>query len=78
MTGIAASVNKLCEKTIERVLKSGDFKGKLGETLVLRDIVGVTSKKILLVGLGQESNLDGKVFARAVCAAIRLLLILQQ
>ena len=50
MTGIAASINKLCEKAIERVLKSGDFKGKLGETLVLRDIVGVTSKKILLVG----------------------------
>ena len=71
MTSIAASVNKLCEKTIERVLKSGDFKGKLGETLVLRDIVGVASKKILLVGLGQESNLDGKAFASAVCAAIR-------
>ena len=34
MTGIAASLNKLCEKTIERVLKSGDFNGKLGETLV--------------------------------------------
>ena len=51
-------------------MKSGDFKGKLGETLVLRDIVGVTSKKILLVGLGQEPNLDGKAFARAVCAAI--------
>ena len=71
MTGIAASMNKLCGKAIERVLKSGDFKGKLGETLVLRDIVGVTSKKILLVGLGQESNLDGKAFARAVCAAVR-------
>ena len=44
MTGIAASVNKLCEKIIERVLKSGDFKGKLGETLVLREVVGITSK----------------------------------
>ena len=71
MTGIAASVNKLSGKTIERVLKSGDFNGKLGETLVLRDIVGVTSKKILLVGLGQESKLDGKAFARAICSAIR-------
>ena len=71
MTGIAACIDKLCGKIIERVLKSGDFKGKLGETLVLRDIVGVASKKILLVGLGQESNLDGKAFARAICAAIR-------
>lgn len=71
MTSIAASLNKLCEKTIERVLKSGDFNGKLGETLVLRDVVGVTSKKILLVGLGQESKLDGKVFASAICAATR-------
>ena len=34
MTSIAASTNKLCGKAIERVLKSGDFKGKLGETLV--------------------------------------------
>ena len=71
MTGIAACIDKLCGKIIERVLKSGDFKGKLGETLVLRDIVGVASKKILLVGLGQESNLDGKAFARAICAATR-------
>ena len=71
MTGVASSVNKLCGKTIERVLKSGEFKGKLGETLVLRDIVGVTSKKILLVGLGQESDMDGKAFARAICAAIK-------
>ena len=39
--------------------------------MVLRDIVGVASKKILLVGLGQESNLDGKAFARAICAAVR-------
>ena len=50
MTSIAASVNKLCEKTIERVLKSGDFKGKLGETLVLRDIVGVTQKRFCWSG----------------------------
>ena len=71
MTDIATSVNKLCEKIIEQVLKSGDFNGKLGETLVLRNIVGVTSKKILLVGLGQEPNLDGKAFARAVCAAVK-------
>jgi len=72
MTNVATSVNNFSQKAIERVLKSGDFTGKLGETLLLREVVGVKAKKILLVGLGEESSLDGKAFARAVCAAVSI------
>lgn len=48
--------DKLTNNTITNLIKSGDFSGKLGETLVLYNVANVTAKKVLLVGVGDKKS----------------------
>lgn len=50
LTPEAESLN--CQGAISAVLKSGELTGKVGSTLVLRNLAGVTAERIVLVGLG--------------------------
>ncbi len=55
---------------ITAALKSGDISGKPGSTLLLRKVTGVTAERVLLIGLGQEAEITGKVISvAALCIA---------
>ena len=58
---------------IANVLKSGDITGKPGSTLLLRNLTGVAAERVLLVGLGEDSDIAEKSFSSASQATIKAL-----
>jgi leucyl aminopeptidase len=52
------------------VIGAGDFRGKRGETLLLYGSAGLPARRVLLVGLGAEAELDLQALREAAGAAI--------
>ena len=69
----ANSLNKLTSGQIEKILHRGDIAGKVGQTLILHDVKGVNTPRLMLVGLGKKDALDGEKFNQAIIAAARKL-----
>ena len=64
-------IDKVSAGAIARLLKAGDFDAKAGSTLLLRDLQGVPSSRILLVGCGPKEAFTEKVYAEVVRAATK-------
>jgi len=62
------SVDKACKGYLREVLKNGDMEGKTGQTLMLPAVPGVTAQRILLVGIGKDSEMNEGVYIRVVNA----------
>jgi leucyl aminopeptidase len=58
---------------LDRIIRRGDMVGKLGSTLLLHDVAGIPSERVLLVGLGNEADLTEQAFRRTLAAAFRVL-----
>lgn len=58
---------------IANIVKSGDMNGKLATTLMLHNVPGTMSERILLVGLGKASEFTAKQYCQAVRASIKAL-----
>lgn len=69
----AQAFDQLSSGYITMLLKRGDFDGKLDKTLMLHDVPGVSSERVLLVGLGKADDFTEKKFAKAVRASIKAL-----
>ena len=68
----AAGLDK--QGAIAAALKSADISGKIGSSLLLRNIAEIAAERVLLVGLGEENQLiSEKSFQQAVQAAARSL-----
>ncbi|HEX5952428.1 MAG TPA: leucyl aminopeptidase [Rhodanobacteraceae bacterium] len=61
----ATAIDAASGGALTRLLESGDFTGKAGATLVLHEVAGVKSPRVLLVGLGRKDEIGPRVFARA-------------
>jgi leucyl aminopeptidase len=59
---------------LARLVKNGDVRGKLGETLLLSDLKNAPCQRIVLVGLGTRDALTRKNYRRALTAATVLIL----
>lgn len=70
-------IDNASKNAISKLLKSGDFSGKLGDTSLLYSPSGVTAQRILLVGVGERKKLDGRNCVKAISAAARALCRLQ-
>lgn len=69
LTPSAQSVDLASSGTITRILERGDLQVKLGQTLMLHNVVGVACERVLLVSLG-EAPLDAFAFAKVQRAAM--------
>ena len=58
LTASAKQVNSLIGGSIISALKSGSFKGKVGDFLFIRSPKALNIEKILLVGLGKAEKID--------------------
>ncbi|MEY4276915.1 MAG: aminopeptidase a cyteinylglycinase, partial [Pseudomonadota bacterium] len=74
LSASASSIDKASGGFIASMLKRGDMDGKLGSTLLLHDVSGTESDRVLLVGLGKEAALAEKDYRKAVVAAAKALL----
>ena len=53
-----AQLDQAAGGSLSRLLKRSDLTGKLGQSLLLLDLPGVTADRVLLVGCGREKDLD--------------------
>ncbi|QJD98737.1 leucyl aminopeptidase [Massilia forsythiae] len=56
---------------ISAAVDSGDISGKPGTTLLLRGVAGLTTARVLLVGMGADDAISEKSFTGAVAAALK-------
>src|SRR3984893_5447431 len=55
---------------LKKLLARGDFSGRTGETLLLREVPGIEASRALLTGLGAKKSFGRKSWRRALGAAI--------
>ncbi len=58
LSSVTEKINKISNSYISSLLQSGELEGKIGQTLLLYHIPHVLSKRILLIGCGQEYEID--------------------
>ncbi|WP_454722695.1 MULTISPECIES: leucyl aminopeptidase [Cupriavidus] len=73
LAGVAKALDVATKGLVARLVKLGDFEGKRGTQLMLHEVAGVGAARVLLVGLGKESEFNEKAFAEAVRTALRAL-----
>ncbi|MEO8165041.1 MAG: leucyl aminopeptidase [Betaproteobacteria bacterium] len=71
LSAAAQALDRAAKGKISAILKNGDFDAKAGSTLMLYDLAGVASKRILLIGFGAEGELATPQFRDGVRGAIR-------
>lgn len=69
----AKELDQAANKAVSKMIKSGDFSGKLGETQFLYDVDNIKASRILLVGGGLKSKFQAKPALRLLKAATRAL-----
>ncbi|MDH5784044.1 MAG: leucyl aminopeptidase [Chromatiales bacterium] len=71
LTPSAAAADEVCGGLIKRVLKGGDLKGKVGQTLMLQQPEGLGCQRLLLVGCGREKGLSDRNYRKISEAAAK-------
>ena len=69
LSAAASALDERLGGRVARLAKSGDIRGKLGETLLLADLQGGPAQRVLVVGLGSQKNYGRKQYRRALQAA---------
>ena len=69
LTQAADAVDRAAKGAVRAAVKT-DFKGKTGETLVLRSLPGVAAQRVVLTGLGPQEALSPKALAAAHRASL--------
>ncbi len=77
LTLAARVVDKVSNGVLARLLKAGDFDAKAGSTLLLRDLEGLPSSRVLLIGMGKKEALTERVFSDAVKSAAKAMVTLK-
>ncbi|MBE9532628.1 MAG: leucyl aminopeptidase, partial [Proteobacteria bacterium] len=69
----ASSIDTQSQGYISKIVERGDMSGKAGQTLLLQDVAGVTSPRVLLVGCGKKDKTTEKDFNSAITAMTKVL-----
>jgi len=69
----AAQLDEAARGHLSRVIKRGDMEGKAGTTLLVHDVPNIASERVLLVGLGRETDFGAKQYREALAASVRAL-----
>jgi len=69
----AEKIDKQCEGFLTTLARKGDLEGKLGQTLLLMHLPGLSTERLLLVGCGREGELNEQSFTEIVNKVISTL-----
>ncbi|MDI1309183.1 MAG: leucyl aminopeptidase [Methylotenera sp.] len=69
----AQSIDTASAGYLSLILKRGDFDGKSDTSLMLHNVPNTASERVLLVGLGKESDFSEKQYCKAARASIKAL-----
>ena len=73
LSAAAAALDRAAKGYLTAIVRRGDMEGKAGSTLLLHNVPNVGSDRVLMVGLGRETEFRDKGYREAVAAAIRVL-----
>jgi leucyl aminopeptidase len=73
LSSSAQIINELADNVITRIIERGDISGKAGQTLMLHDLNGIVSSRILLVGCGKKDKTTENNFNSAVTAMAKVI-----
>jgi len=74
LAGEALALDRALDGRLGRILRGGDFAGRLGETLLLPDLGAGPVERVLLVGLGSGKSWSRRHYRRALLVAAQALL----
>jgi len=66
-------LDKLVAENVTRAVRSKEFSGRKGESLLLHGGTGLTAERVLLIGLGKERSLSLDSLRQAASSSARLL-----
>jgi len=69
----ASAIDTQSQGYINKIIERGDMSGKAGQTLLLQDVAGITSPRVLLVGCGTKDKTTEKDFNSAITAMTNVL-----
>ena len=69
LSGSALAANEATEGLIAQVIEAGDFKGKKGEKLTLHRPTGISTQRLVLIGLGKDELTEGAYISIANATA---------
>ena len=73
LSDAAQTIDAASSGYISNILKRGDMDGKLESTIMLHSLPGIQSERVLLVGLGKETEFTEKQYCKAVRASAKAL-----
>lgn len=73
LSNIAEQLDHLSEGYIRSMLRRGELEGKVGQTLLLRDVPNMRSERLLLIGCGKDSELDERKYKQVIHSTIKTL-----
>jgi leucyl aminopeptidase len=73
LSDAAEALDRSSGGQLSRILKKSDFDSAPGSTLMLFEVSGVASARVLLMGAGRNAKLDAKDFRKTVQATLRKL-----
>jgi leucyl aminopeptidase len=73
LSAAALAINAASSDYIINILKRGDMEGKLDTTLMLHNVPGTLSERVLLIGLGKEAEFTEVQYCKAVRASVKAL-----
>ncbi len=71
LPSIISAIDRNLNKKIEHLIKSGDFKAKAGERLMLYPDAKTRTARVLLLGLGKKTEFNLRHLRRAAAEAVR-------
>ncbi|MGL4752624.1 MAG: leucyl aminopeptidase [Aeromonadaceae bacterium] len=73
LSSVAEQLDNISEGYLSSLLRRGDLEGKPGQMLLLHQVPGVLSERVLLVGCGKERELDERQFRQIMQKTINTL-----
>ncbi len=70
LSDAAKSLDETSGKAISAVLKAGDMEGKISTSLVMHHVANIAASRVLLVGLGKQTEFTEAQYRKAVRAAV--------
>ena len=64
LSASAVALDKTARGALSALIKRGDISGKVGETLLIPHVAGISADRVLLVGAGKESGISAPDFIK--------------
>jgi leucyl aminopeptidase len=74
LPAVATDLDRALGGRLARILRQGDFAGRVGETLLVPDLGAGPAARVLMVGLGSQKSWSRRAYRRALGAAAQALL----